>query len=86
MAKRIIKTIICTFCLERFTKSEIWWVNMIMHRADPTCVTTYSTASCGKCKDNTDNSWMIVGISEAPQSQKELNEKKEKNPIKKDKI
>jgi hypothetical protein len=76
MAKKKTNTIVCSFCLESFTKFEIWWVDMIMHRADPNCKTRYSTASCGKCKDDPENTWMIVWISEEPQPKKEKKPKK----------
>lgn len=83
MAKKVNKTIICTFCVERFTKAEIWWVDMIMHRADPSCKTTYSTASCEKCKGDPENAWMIVGVSGEPKPKRE---KKSKNPPSLDEI
>jgi hypothetical protein len=43
---------------------------MIMHRSDPNCTSKYSTASCEKCKNDPENSWLIVGISEEPKPKK----------------
>ena len=48
---------------------------MIMHRSDPNCTSKYATASCGKCKDDPENSWMIVGIHEEPKPPKEKKQK-----------
>jgi hypothetical protein len=47
-----------------------------MHRSDPNCTSKYSVPSCGKCKDDSKNTWMIVGISEEPQPKKEKKPKK----------
>jgi hypothetical protein len=44
---------------------------MIMHRSDPNCTSRYAVPSCGKCKDDPENSWMIVGIHEEPKPPKE---------------
>jgi hypothetical protein len=55
---------------------------MIMHRSDPNCTSKYSVPSCGKCKDDPENSWLIVGIAEEPQPKKEKKEKKPKKSTK----
>ena len=73
MSKKNSKTTICSFCLNDFTKDRIWWVDLKMHRDDPKCTSLYSTASCEKCKDDPENSWMIVGISEEPKPKKSKN-------------
>lgn len=70
MSKKNSKETICSFCLKEFTKDQIWWVNLKMHRDDPKCTSFYSTASCEMCKDNKKNSWMIVGVSEEPKPKK----------------
>ena len=64
------KNTICSFCLKDFSKDQIWWVKLKMHRDDPKCTSFYSTASCEKCKDDPENSWMIVGVSEEPKPKK----------------
>jgi len=74
--KRGTRTTVCTFCLDDFTSDKIWWVDMIMHRTDPNCTSRYAVPSCGKCKDDKENSWMIVGIHEEP---KPLKQKKTKS-------
>lgn len=76
--KRVPKTTVCSFCLEEFTSDQIWWVDMIMHRADPNCTSRYSTASCGECKDDPKNSKMIVGIHEEPKPKKKSKNEKTK--------
>ena len=75
--KRVPRTTVCSFCLNSFTSDQIWWVDMTMHRTDPNCTTKYATASCGKCKDDPENSWLIGGISEEPKPKKV--KKNEKN-------
>jgi hypothetical protein len=74
-SKRTSRTIVCSFCLNSFPPDQIWWVDMIMHRNDPNCTSKYATASCGKCKDDPDNFWMIVGIHEEPKLPKEKKQK-----------
>lgn len=74
--KRTQRTTVCTFCLNDFTPDQVWWVDMIMHRTDPNCTSKYSVPSCGKCKDNPDNTWMIVGISEEPKVKKKSKNEK----------
>ena len=69
-AKKTTKTKICTFCLGDFTEDKIWWVNMKMHRDDPNCTSLYAVPSCGPCKEDPENSWMVVGISEEPKIKK----------------
>jgi hypothetical protein len=49
---------------------------MIMHRADPNCTSKYSVPTCGKCKDDPENAWLIVGIAEEPKPKKEKKSKK----------
>jgi hypothetical protein len=71
------KPIVCTFCLGFFDKKGVWWVDMLMHRNDPNCTAKYSVPSCGPCKEDPENSWMIVGISREPQPLKEKKGKKE---------
>ena len=68
--KRTPRTTVCSFCLNSFPQDQIWWVDMIMHRTDPNFTSKYSTASCGKCKDDPENSWLIVGIHEEPKPKK----------------
>ena len=70
VAKRVPKTRVCTFCLNDFTEDQTWWVDMKMHRTDPNCTSLYSVPTCGPCKDDPDNSWMIVGIAEEPKPKK----------------
>jgi hypothetical protein len=82
MAKKKTNTTVCTFCLNDLPRPEAWWVDMIMHRADPNCTSKYSVPSCGKCKDDPENSWLIVGIAEEPQPKKEKKEKKPKKSSK----
>ena len=64
------KPIVCTFCLGFFDKNQVWWVDMLLHRNDPNCAARYSVPSCEPCKDDSENSWMIVGISEEPKPKK----------------
>jgi len=70
VTKRIPKTRICTFCLNDFTEDQIWWVDTKMHREDPNCISLYSVPACGSCKDDSKNSWMVVGISSEPKQKK----------------
>ncbi len=70
-SRRTLRTIVCNFCFGSFPPDQIWWVDMIMHRMDPNCTSKYATASCEVCKDDPDNSWMIVGIHEEPKLPKE---------------
>jgi hypothetical protein len=76
MAKKKTNTTVCTFCLNDLPRPEAWWVDMIMHRADPNCTSKYSVPSCGKCKDDPENAWLIVGIAEEPKPKKEKKTKK----------
>ena len=68
--KKEKRGIVCTFCLDEFTPYETWWVDMKMHRDHPSCTSLYSVPSCEKCKDDPENSWLIVGISEEPKKKK----------------
>ena len=70
MAKREIKTTICTFCLKPFTSDLIWVVDLKMHRGDDKNNSLYSVPTCGPCKDHKNNSWMIVGVSGEPKVKK----------------
>jgi len=68
--KRVPKTKVCTFCLDNFTEDKVWWVDMKMHRNDPNCTSLYTVPTCGPCKEDPENSWMIVGISADPKEKK----------------
>lgn len=73
MAKKSDKpkgSTVCSFCLEYFTQYETWWVDLKMHRSDPNCNTYYSIPTCGKCKDDPENSWIIVKVSQEPKVKK----------------
>lgn len=75
-AGKKLKGHICSFCLDRFDEDKIWWVDLLMHRNDPNCNTYYSIPTCGPCKDNPENSWIIVKISREPKPPKVKKSKK----------
>ncbi len=49
-----------------------------MHREDPNCTSRYAVPSCESCKEDPENSWMIVGISGEPKPPKEKKGKEKK--------
>ena len=46
-----------------------------MHRDDPNCNSYYSVPTCGKCKDDPENSWIIVKVSQEPKVKKTSSKK-----------
>lgn len=69
MIKKIKRKFSCTFCIESFEKSEIWWVDLKMNRNDPSS-SLYSAPSCEKCMKSEKNSPRIFGSEVAEKMKK----------------
>lgn len=69
MAKRILKEVICSFCIKSFIESELYIVQLPMHRfADGSYTGEYGTPCCKSCIDLKSTKKRILSISDIPRN------------------
>ena len=77
MAKRKIRTTVCSFCLREYPDKELYTVRLPMHRGeDGTTRGEYRTPCCNKCVDLKETKERILGILLYPEGDKPTQGKK----------